>query len=176
MRRFRLVVAGAFVALIIVGLVVSLYQWRQAVIARDMAFSRELAAHAMSQVQADPDLGVKLALEAFRVSRTGEAEAALREALAGHRVLTVMPGKKPVRSTSLSADGRLLVTGGDDRVLRVWQLTTGELSAELTGHKDLIDGTAVTRGRTAGGVGELGWDRAGVGSSGATDAARARAR
>ena len=143
-RRVRLAVAGAFVALILAGLVVSLYQWRQAVIARDMAFSRELAAHAMSQVQADPDLGVKLALEAVRVSRTGEAEAALREALAGHRVLTVMPGKKPVRSTSLSADGRLLVTGGNDGILRVWQLATGEPLAELAGHKELVDATAVT--------------------------------
>jgi WD40 repeat protein len=143
-RRFRLAVAGAFVAAILVGLVVSLYQWRQAVIARDTAFSRELAAHAMSQVDMDPDLGVKLALEAFRVSRTGEAEAALREAMAAHRVLTVMPGTKPVRSTALTADGRLLVTGGNDGILRVWQLATGELGAELPGHKELIDATAVT--------------------------------
>ena len=137
-RRFRLAIAGAFFATILIGLVVSLYSWRQAVIARNEAFSRELAAGSQGQVQPDPDLSVKLALEALRVSPTQQAEAALRESLRWHQGLAVMNGKKPVRSTALSPDGQSFATGGDDKILRLWAVQTGELIAELPGHADLI--------------------------------------
>ncbi len=141
-RRFWIVLVSAFVLSIIAGLAASLYQWRQAVIARDTAFSRELSANALGQVGTDPDLSVKLALEALRVSQTREAEAALREALVVNRVLAVMTGMKRMVSASLSADGRLLITGGYDRLLRLWRLETGELVAGLDGHIELIEGTA----------------------------------
>jgi WD40 repeat protein len=49
-----------------------------------------------------------------------------------------MIGKKPVRSAALSSDGRSLATGGDDKVLRLWEVATGALIAELPGHADLI--------------------------------------
>jgi WD40 repeat protein len=141
-RRFRLAVVGAFVVSICVGLLVSLYEWREAVIARDRAFSRELAAHALGQVQPDPDLGVKLALEALRVSPTGEAEAALREGLVANRVLAVMTGTKPVRITSSAGNDLFLLTASSDHVLRLWRVETGEIVAELRGHTDVIDSTA----------------------------------
>jgi WD40 repeat protein len=137
-RRLRNSIVAGFILTILTGLVASLYYWRQAVVARDEAFSRELAANSLGQVEADPDLSVKLALEAWRVSPTRQAEAALRESLTRHRGLAVMVGKKPVRSAELSSDGRLFATGGDDKVLRLWDVGTGTAVAELTGHTDLI--------------------------------------
>jgi WD40 repeat protein len=137
-RRFRLAIVSSFLVVLFAGLIVSLYYWRQAVVARDQAFSRELAAGSLAQREQDPDLSVKLALEAVRVSPTREAADALRESLVRHQVLAVMVGKKTVRAADLSPDGRTLATGGDDKVLRLWTVETGELLAELPGHTDLI--------------------------------------
>jgi WD40 repeat protein len=137
-RKVRLFMAAAFLVTILIGLAASLFYWRQAVLARDQAFSRELAANALGQMQADPDLSVKLAVEALRVSPTLQAEAALRESLTKHQVLAVMIGKKPVRSAALSSDGRSLATAGDDKILRLWEVATGALITELSGHAEPI--------------------------------------
>jgi hypothetical protein len=141
-RHVRMAIVGAFVASILIGLVVSLYSWRQAVLARDTALSRELAAHSVRQVQTDVDLSAKLALEALRISRTDQAEAALREALVANRVLAIMSGSAHSDAMSLSPNGKLLLGGGRDGVLRVWRVDTGDLVTELAGHTELIAGVA----------------------------------
>ena len=137
-RRIQLAIAGAFFTVIVIGLVFSLYSWRQAVIARNEAFSRELAASSAAQLDTDPDLSVKLALEALRVSPTQQAEGALRESLARHRVLAVMSGKGRINAGALSPDGRIFAAGGHDKIVRVWDVQTGGLLAELPGHTDIV--------------------------------------
>ncbi len=48
-------------------------------------------------------------------------------------------GDQPVISTvSLHAEGKLLVTAGDDYVVRVWDLTSGTQIHQLKGHSDWI--------------------------------------
>ena len=117
--------------MIVIGLVFSLYSWRQAVVARNEAFSRELAASSAAQLDTDPDSSVKLALEGSRVSPTEQAEGALRESLARHRVLAVMSGKVRMIAGALSPDGRMFAAGEHEKIVRVWNVQTGVLLAEL---------------------------------------------
>ncbi|GAA3390482.1 protein kinase domain-containing protein [Cryptosporangium minutisporangium] len=44
----------------------------------------------------------------------------------------------PVRSVRVSADGRVAVTGSEDRTVRVWDLTTGSTGRVLAGHTDRV--------------------------------------
>ncbi|WAL62333.1 WD40 domain-containing protein [Thermocoleostomius sinensis] len=43
-----------------------------------------------------------------------------------------------VRSVSFSADGELLASAGDDRIIRLWNVRTGQCLKTLSGHTDLI--------------------------------------
>ena len=45
-------------------------------------------------------------------------------------------------ATKIHPSGRLLVTAGDDHVVRFWNLATGQLIRELPGHQDWIDAIA----------------------------------
>ena len=47
--------------------------------------------------------------------------------------------QKTVRGMALSADGRLLVTGGDDRVIRLWNLATGKMQTTIAEEKIISD-------------------------------------
>jgi WD40 repeat protein/serine/threonine protein kinase len=44
----------------------------------------------------------------------------------------------PVRSLDFTADGKTLVTGGEDRVVRLWDPETGQERAALSGHTDRV--------------------------------------
>jgi WD40 repeat protein len=61
-----------------------------------------------------------------------------------------------VRAIAVFPDGRRIVTGGDDRMIRIWDLRTGTLLAHHTEHEDEVlavaatgDGRVVSCGRTA---------------------------
>lgn len=101
-------------------------RWRRAY---ETALSRQLAAQA-EQMRAQPNMierSVLLATEAMRRQPGAEADLTLR------RGLTLLP--EPVlrvrltgnlRSIDLSADGRMLVVGGEDGVVRLLVCATGE--------------------------------------------------
>ncbi|MFC7534521.1 NB-ARC domain-containing protein [Actinoplanes sp. GCM10030250] len=57
-------------------------------------------------------------------------EAELRRSLMGH--------SGPVTALALTSDGKLLISGGTDRAVRVWDTTTGDLRLELTGHAGTV--------------------------------------
>jgi WD40 repeat protein len=82
-------------------------------------------------------LGASIAsLPAWTTAETPEAAQALRVLQArpapGHREPPV------ITSVVLQPGGKLLAVGGDDHVLRIWDVASGELRHELAGHRDWI--------------------------------------
>ncbi len=50
----------------------------------------------------------------------------------GELLRTIPAHQRPIRAVAFAANESLLVTGGDDRNLRVWNVETGELEAQLS--------------------------------------------
>jgi WD40 repeat protein/regulator of sirC expression with transglutaminase-like and TPR domain len=74
-----------------------------------------------------------------------------------------LPHRQGVRSLAFSPDGKTLVTGGDDPVVRLWDVTTGRQTAVLFGHERFVsdlkftpDGSRLFSADFAGNVKE--WD------------------
>ena len=47
-------------------------------------------------------------------------------------------GPPVLTAVSLSPDGRAFATGGDDHLVRIWNLNDGSLVRELRGHSDWV--------------------------------------
>jgi WD40 repeat protein len=133
-RRQRITI-GAVVLALIVTAALAMLAWRQrnvAVSNEQEARSRELAASAISQLPADPELSVLLAREAVRTRTTPQATTALRLALAQSHAERRLPTVGAAAGdVELSADGRLAVTAGSDRITRIWDFAHGRLITTL---------------------------------------------
>src|SRR5262249_35868569 len=68
--------------------------------------------------------------------RTINESPALVRILTGHR--------DRVRSVAVSPDGRLVVSGSQDRTVAVWDLDTGRRLRQLIGHQDEVWSVAVS--------------------------------
>ncbi len=106
---------------------------------RELAYSRQLVADARTQAQLDPELGLLLAREAYRVRPGAETEAALRQAAVDSYVRASFAGHQgKITGVAFAPDGRHLVTSGADGALRVWTWADGRVSGEpvvLRGHR-----------------------------------------
>jgi hypothetical protein len=136
-RRQRLVLA-AVSAVLVMSLGLTAFALTQRATSRErerIARSGELASAADLQLATDPELSVLLAREAARLKPTVQAENVLRTALSQTHVLaTVTAAGGSIRSLDVSSTGRRLLTTGDDAVVRVWDVATLALVAELRGH------------------------------------------
>jgi WD40 repeat protein/DNA-binding SARP family transcriptional activator len=106
---------------------------------RRTAISRELAAVAISNLNADPQQSLLLALEAVSVTYsvdktwTTEAENALHQAVQAVRVpLTFRGHKENVLSAVFSPDGKHIASTGHDAT-KVWDASTGKELLSLPG-------------------------------------------
>jgi WD40 repeat protein len=126
---------------------------RQALAQREGAQSRlraaDLAAYAEGWLERDPELALRLAIEAvsltWRQSRppSGEAEDALRQALIRAPVRQIRHDHQgEVLGMTVSKDGKLLATTGADGTAKVWRVTSGQLQATMTGHAGPVYGAA----------------------------------
>lgn len=70
------------------------------------------------------------------VVAAGELE--LRDAAGDELVRTFRGHAGPIRSFSVSRDGRWVLTGSSDKTLRFWELATGRCVRTLRGHTDAI--------------------------------------
>ena len=125
LRRTRaLVTAGMAIAIVLS--IVALVQRSSAIANEHTAESRQLAASAESVLPTDPELSTLLSLKALSITYTTQAEAALRDALPDLQSLKTLQTGSIVRGTAFSADGRLIVTAGDDGTARTWHAATGK--------------------------------------------------
>jgi WD40 repeat protein len=109
-------------------------EWRTRLVReqQQVAFSRELARSALSQLPEHPELSLLLASEAARAASTSQAEDALREALVESHFRMLLTGHtRAVRSVAYSADGATLVTASEDGTVRTWDPANGRQLALL---------------------------------------------
>ncbi len=106
------------------------------------AMSREVADRSLAVLETNRELAILLAVEAVRVYPTAEAESALRQSLfeALARKLTLPGHAGGTYFAKFTPDGRRVITGGADKVARVWESDSGRMSLELLGHADGITG------------------------------------
>ena len=102
--------------------------------------SRELAARSIALLASDPELSLLLASQAVeRFAYTTEAADAMRRSLRESHVSLVLRGHKGwVCSASFSPDGKLIATCGADRMVRLWDASTGQMLAEMSGHTNVV--------------------------------------
>jgi WD40 repeat protein len=141
-RRYR----GAVVALLLLAALGSVSMWR-IVVERDHARRKEAEAveradaltlmQVRSAVQQDPNTiawlgGLSPAFKRWSEVRTIAADAKARG------LATLLHGhSKTITAVRFTPEGRHLLTGSDDRTLRLWDLERGE-SRVLTGHTDEV--------------------------------------
>jgi WD40 repeat protein len=107
--------------LLVVATIYSARKAQDAANERNLAQSRQLAANAQDQLTIDPERSVLLAREAHKVRDTPEAEAAVRQATLDSQVRAMLRGHQgTVFGVAFSADGKRVVSGGDDGTVRVW--------------------------------------------------------
>jgi WD40 repeat protein/basic membrane lipoprotein Med (substrate-binding protein (PBP1-ABC) superfamily)/DNA-binding SARP family transcriptional activator len=135
-RRLRWLIIG-LASLLLVAFLSTVFAFNQRSRAQNeahLATSRQLAAAALNNLGADPELGILLALEAIAEAQTAglpiprEAEEALHQSLQTSRlemVIDAHPGG--VREIDYSPDGERLVSVGKDRLIKVWDARTGQL-------------------------------------------------
>jgi WD40 repeat protein len=168
LRKRALFLAVALMIALVMAFVALFFgsQARQAAIsAQDqerVAFSRELAAAAISNLDVDPERSILLASQAvsttYSINKTwtAEAEDALRRALLASRVeLTLRGHTDLVASVAFSPDGKRLATASDDGMAKVWDAATGrELltisTNAIRGHHGMAFSPDGTRLATAG--------------------------
>jgi WD40 repeat protein/DNA-binding SARP family transcriptional activator len=124
--------AVATIMLFAILAVFGFLQAREADRQGELAFSREVAAEASNQLGIDPQLSLLLALEAYEIAPSAQAEAALRQAVVNSHLRAVLPGNAGfiTSQVSFSPNDRVIATGGLQGA-RLWDGRTGQPLARL---------------------------------------------
>lgn len=141
-RRVRLTAAGLGIGLLVTSAlaVFALAQSDRLAGEVRVATARELAAAAVANLEADPELSILLALEAVESTRAAdgtvvrEAEEALHRGLQTSRLGRTLP--QGGWAASVTSDGaRIVTTGSDpaDNTATVWETDTGTHTLTLAG-------------------------------------------
>ncbi|MEV6851210.1 NACHT and WD repeat domain-containing protein [Actinoplanes sp. NPDC051411] len=123
-RRLQAVLAAVLVVLLGVA---GVFAWRQHEHAGQLTAdrnSRLIAAKADALRPTDPAVALQLNLTAYRTAPIPEARTGLYRAFATIYPRSVTGHQKAVVNLAYSADGRTLVSSGNDHTIRLWDVTT----------------------------------------------------
>jgi WD40 repeat protein len=90
-----------------------------------LAKSRQLAAQAVAGLDVDPERSLALAARAATTAPTSEAQNALRQALRGSRLRSVIDSGVPVLDAEVDPTGRTVAGALADGLVRSWNVRTG---------------------------------------------------
>jgi WD40 repeat protein len=123
-RRAFAVATAALAGLIVVGAIAvfALVERSRSNAHAKRAHARELAAAAASELEANPQRSLRLALEAARLEPRAVEENALRDALVGATQRWLLRARGPVRVARFDPRGARIVTGSKDGQVRVYRL------------------------------------------------------
>ncbi len=149
-RRLRTVLSATLITLALTAAlaVTALVQRTEAVNQRDQARSCALAAAAQSQLDVDPERALLLASAAWSQAPTPQAVTALRSSVERSRIrVRIAAHKGMVADLAWSADGRTVLSAGQDGTVAAWDATTGAAHGRLNPGDD---GVGRVLGSTAG--------------------------
>ena len=155
LRRRAVFLAGAFMLAIALAVVAALFS-RQATLnaktaqqEQQVSFERELSASAVNNLAVDPELSILLSLQAVDLSVRNEqpvlieAQDALHRSIQASRNLATLHAhgeNVTVWAVDISPDGKRMATLGDDRTVRIWDLTTNQVLSTLNVDTDFAQG------------------------------------
>jgi WD40 repeat protein len=114
------------------------------VLARD---KEQLTGQLIARLLPQPSTAIQSLLEQARVSKLPPWLCPLRSPLSGPGgpLLRTLAGHSgPVSAVAVTPEGRLAVSGSDDKTLKVWDLATGAEVRTLAGHDHVVCAVAVT--------------------------------
>ena len=149
-RRLRRYAIAALALLTIIALVaaaIATVQWRSAIRQRNQAIALILTSQGQSMLAGNEGGGDERALQqilaAPRISADADTGALFTGVVARRDTVKIIPTGKLIIGFALSPDGKRIVTGSDDGIIRIWDASTGAPVTEpLTGHKKLVDSVA----------------------------------
>jgi len=99
--------------------------------------SRDYAKRAFARLPTAPRQSLQMALRAFDIARTPQAEAAIRAALAQPQLVAHLPSKRDLLAATMSPDGTIVATESAGAT-SIWRTATRTHIADVTGPKAMV--------------------------------------